>query len=78
MLKCVVDLVFMDYKDEVTRSLVRKYTFFLASDNTSIMHSSHMSDILVIKKGTSLFVRNLLYNSGSHIFAPLVLVRPKA
>jgi hypothetical protein len=45
---------------------------------TQVVHSVHMCGIPVIKWGTFICLRNLLYNSGSHILAPLVLVRPKA
>ena len=80
MLEYDVDLVFMymDYKDEFTRSFGPEVYFCLASDSARIMHSAQMGDSPVTKRGTFICLRNLLYNSGSHIIAPLVLVRPKA
>jgi hypothetical protein len=57
--------------------MVRKVYFYLASDSARIMHSVHISDSLVIKRETFIYLRKLLYNSGSHMITPLVLVIPK-
>jgi hypothetical protein len=74
---CDIVFKYISYKDEFTGSFGPAVYFCLASD-TQELCIVHIMCLLGNQMETVYLSKESLVNIGSHIFAALVLVRPKA